>query len=79
MRDGSLTNGSRGMEAKFCNEDTLFSLRFHLINLRYPRVGICRDGQGTAKEKKVDGANAPDTSRIDVKKRTERMYKTYAE
>ena len=67
------SNGSRGVEANFSDEDALFTLWFPSINLCLPRAGICGDDQGTADKEEAEntsigGANEPGTSGADVEK-----------
>ena len=63
---GCSMDKSRGGGAISFNEDTLFSLKFHLINLRCPSVGVCKDDQGIAGKKKADGADKADgVSKVD--------------
>lgn len=68
--DGS---GSREMRANSSDEDALFTLWFHLINLCLPGAGVCGDNQGIADKEKTEntgigGADKPSTGGADVEK-----------
>lgn len=69
MGDRYSIDKKRGEKTIFFDENALFSLWFHLINLRCPKVRVCKDDQGKVdveKADKVDRANTADrTNGID--------------
>ena len=55
-------DGSRGGKAISSNKNILFSLWFHLINLRCPGINMCGDNQGIIGKKKADETDEADGS-----------------
>lgn len=54
MGDRCFMDKSRRRKTIFSNKNVFFFLWFHLINLRHPRISICKDNQGKTNLEKAD-------------------------
>ena len=60
MGDRCFMDESRRRKTIFFDKNALFSLWFHLINLRHLRISICKDNQSKTNLEKADGVEEID-------------------